>query len=74
MTIGQYVSRFEELSMFSSYLKFNLDKAWKAIKFESRLCPEIRNVVGVMEIRNYALLVNKCWIAEQYLMDMVMER
>ena len=34
MTVGYYVSKFEELSKFSSYLKFNPDETWKAMKFE----------------------------------------
>ena len=60
MTVGQYVSKFEELAKFSSYLKFNLDESWKAMKFESGLNLEIKSTVSTIETRNYALLVNKC--------------
>ena len=73
MTVGQYVFKFEELAKFSSYLKFNPDETWKAKKFESVLNPKIKNAVSTMEIRNYALLVNKCKIAEQNLNDLVAE-
>ena len=34
MTIGQYVTKFDELSKFSSYLKNNPNGHWKATKFE----------------------------------------
>ena len=44
MTVGQYVSKFEELSKFLSYLKFNLDETWKAMKFEFGLNPEIKRL------------------------------
>ena len=73
MTVGQYVSKFEELAKFSSYLKFNLDENWKAMKFESSLNPKIKNAISIMEIRNYAVLVNKSMIAERNLNDLVAE-
>ena len=59
------MSKFEKLSKFLSYLKFNLDESWKAMKLESSLKPEIKNAVSTMKIRNYALLVNKCMIAKK---------
>lgn len=34
MTVGQYEEKFNELSMFSSYLKNTHDNSWKATKFE----------------------------------------
>ena len=59
MTVGQYVSKFEELARFSSYLKYNPNENWKAKKFEYKLNPKIKSIVSTMETRNYALLVNK---------------
>ena len=73
MTIGHYLSKFEELSKFSSYLRFNLDEYWKSMKFESSLKPVIKNTISTMEIRNYALLVNKCRIIKQNLNDLAVE-
>ena len=50
MTIGQYVSKFEELSKFSSYLKFNSDESWNAMKFESGLRPKIKNAISTWKL------------------------
>ena len=73
MIVGQYMSKFEEQAKFSSYPKFNLDETWKAMKFESGLNPKIKSTINTMEIINYALLVNKCRIAEQNLKNLVAE-
>ena len=43
------------------------------MKFESNLNLEIKSIVSAMEIRNYALLVNKCRIAKQDLNDLAIE-
>ena len=63
MTIGQCVSKFDELSKFSFYLKNNPDGHWKATKFEWKLKHEIREKVSTLEIKDFATLVNKCRIA-----------
>ena len=65
MFLGQYVVKFEELSKFSSYLRFNPDENWKSVKFESRLKLEIKNAMRAFEIRDYDVLVNKCRIIER---------
>lgn len=69
-----YVAKFEELSKFSTYLKYNNDEAWKATKFEWGLNPEIKDKVGTLEIRDYATLVNKSRIAEKNLLEMEFEK
>ena len=43
------------------------------MKFEYGLNPEIKSAVSTMEIRNYALLVNKCKVTEQNLNDLAAE-
>ena len=73
MIVGQYVSKFEELSKFSSYLKYNPDEAWKAVKFEYGLRLEIKNGVSTTKICNFILFVNNYKIVEQNLNDLVAE-
>lgn len=47
---------------------------WKAIKFEQGLKPELQNFVGILEIRDYPTLVNKCRVAEQKLQVLKLEK
>ena len=68
MSIGEYVAKFEELARFSWYLKSDPEGEWKAIKFEQGLRPDILNMVGTLEIRDYSTLVNKCRVAEKNLL------
>lgn len=67
MTVGQYVDKFEELAKFSLYLQHLPNDEWKASKFEQGLKPEIQNIVGALEIRDYPTLVNKSRIVEKTL-------
>ena len=74
MTIGQYVAKFDELSKFSSYLKNNPNGLWKATKFEWGLRLEIREKVSIVEIKDFATLVNKCRIAQKSYLEMEFEK
>ena len=74
MTVSEYDAKFEELSKFSSYLKYNYDENWKARQWESGLKPKIKNAVAAFEIRDYASLVNKCRIVEKNLKEMKEEK
>ena len=74
MTIGQYVTKFYELSKFSTYLKNNLDGRWKATKFEWGLRPETSEKISTLEIKDFATLVNTCRIAEKSYLEMEFEK
>ena len=65
MTVVEYVAKFESLARFSCYLKDNPQDDWKAIKFEEGLKPELRSFIGILELRDYHTLVNRCRIAKQ---------
>jgi len=65
MTVVEYVAKFESLARFSCYLKDNPQDDWKAIKFEEGLKPELRSFIGILELRDYLTLVNRCRIAKQ---------
>ena len=62
--MDQYTARFDELAKLSTYMRNALDEAWKSIKYKSSLRLEIYHSLTHLEIRNYAVLVNKCQIIE----------
>ena len=64
MNVAEYTAKFEELSKFSTIYQGNPDERWKYVKLEEELCEEILASVGPMEIRDYAMLVNKCHLVE----------
>ena len=74
MTIGQYIAKFDELSKSSIYLKNKPDGRWKATKFEWKLRLEIRKKISILEIKDFATLVNKCRIAEKSYLEMESEK
>ncbi|MED6141640.1 hypothetical protein PIB30_105408, partial [Stylosanthes scabra] len=57
---------FEDLCRFSRMGQGNLAEfeEWKCIKYEGGLREELLTLVGPMEIRNFAELVNKIQLAE----------
>lgn len=72
--VGEYETKFEDFSKFSSYLKHTHDKAWKACHFERGLRVEIREKVATLEINNLSQLVNKCRIAKRIICEATLER
>ena len=65
-SISEYIAKFEELCKFSTIYQRNPDEVWKCVKFEGRLREDILAVVGPMEIREFATLINKCRLVEEY--------
>ena len=63
-TISKYIAKFEELCKFFTIYQRNPDEAWKCIKFEGGLREDILLAVGLMEIRAFPTLVNKCRLVE----------
>ena len=50
---------------FSTIYQRNPDEVWKCVKFESGLREDILIAVGLMEVRDFATLVNKCRLVEE---------
>ncbi|KAL4330183.1 hypothetical protein AHAS_Ahas13G0374600 [Arachis hypogaea] len=67
MTVAEYTRIFEDLCQFSKVYQGNLAEyeEWKCIKYEGGLREELLALVGPMEIRNFAELVNKSQLAEE---------
>ena len=66
MSIPKYTFKFEELCKFSMINLHNPNKNWKCIKFEGALREDIPASMEPMEIRDFAALVNKSWLVEEY--------
>ncbi|XP_061366444.1 uncharacterized protein LOC133309664 [Gastrolobium bilobum] len=60
MTIGQYVTKFEELSRYSNYVQNQPNEEWLTTKFESGLKPELKSMIIGHQIRNFSSLINRC--------------
>ncbi|KAL4390766.1 hypothetical protein AHAS_Ahas03G0177900 [Arachis hypogaea] len=67
MTVAEYTQIFENLCRFSKVCQENLIEyeGWKCIKYEGGLREELLALVGPMEIRNLAELVNKSQLAAE---------
>ena len=65
-SVSEYIAKFEELYKFFTIYQRNPDEFWKCVKFEGGLKEDILTVVGPMEIRHFATLVNKCRLVEEY--------
>ena len=66
INVSEYTAKFEEFCMFSIIYQHKPNEAWKCVKFEGSLKVDVLTVVKPMEIRNYAILVNKCRLVEEY--------
>ena len=65
-SVFENIAKLEELCKFSTIYQRNPDEAWKCVKFEGGLKEDILATVGPMEIRDFATLVNKCRLVEEY--------
>ena len=64
--MSEYIAKFEELYKFSIIYQHNLNEAWKCVKFEGGMREDILVIVKPMEIKDFATLVNKCRVVEEY--------
>ena len=64
--MSEYIAKFKELCKFFTIYQHNPDENWKCIKFEDKLKVDIPTSVGPMEIRDFAALVNKSRLVEEY--------
>ncbi|KAL4276026.1 hypothetical protein AHAS_Ahas20G0166000 [Arachis hypogaea] len=76
MTVAEYTWIFEDLCQFLKVFQGNLAEyeEWKCIKYEGGLREELLALVGPMEIRNFAELVNKSHLAEECLKKLAVVR
>ena len=65
-SILEYIAKFKELCKFSTIYQQNSDEAWNYVKFEGGLKEDILATIGPMEIRDFAILVNKCKLMEEH--------
>ncbi|KAF7832273.1 hypothetical protein G2W53_014606 [Senna tora] len=61
---------YEVLADHSSYLRANPDEKWKCMPFVSALKPKLKNIVVPMEIKNFAILVNKCRLCNESMVEL----
>ena len=74
MSIAKYTSKFEVLCKFSMIYQRNPNEHWKCMKFEGGLKAKILACLALLEIRNYAALVNKCHVVEDCTKILASER
>ena len=74
MSISEYIAKFEELCKFSTIYQRKPDEGSKYIKSEDGLKEYILPLVGPMEIKDYAVLVNKSRLVEKYKKKLVVAK
>nr|KYP45643.1 hypothetical protein KK1_032812 [Cajanus cajan] len=60
-----YASKFEELGKYSVFF-YHPNERMKCIKFEDGLRPELRKLVGILEISDFPTLIHKCYFLEGF--------
>jgi hypothetical protein len=64
MSIGEYAAKFQELYHFHPHYQLPTSEISRCIRFEQGLRPDIKSAIGHDQVRNYAVLVEKCRIYE----------
>ncbi|PNX56846.1 cellular nucleic acid-binding protein, partial [Trifolium pratense] len=64
LSVAEYSVKFEELSRFCPHYNTIEAEYDKCVKFESGLRPDIKQLIGFSEIRDFATLVNKSKICD----------
>ena len=64
--MSEYIAKFEELCKFSTIYQQNPNEVWKCVMFKGGLKEDILVVMGPMDIRDFATLVNKCRLVEEH--------
>ncbi|WJX89958.1 hypothetical protein P8452_71908 [Trifolium repens] len=59
LSVAEYATKFEDLCRFCPHYNTVEAEGDKCVKFESGLRPDLKQLVGILEIRNFANLVNK---------------
>ncbi|XP_058725591.1 uncharacterized protein LOC131596872 [Vicia villosa] len=61
----KYAARFSELAKFYPHYSEATAEFFKCIKFENRLCPEIKGIIGYQKIHKFPDLVDRCRTYEE---------
>ncbi|MCI37495.1 GRAS family transcription factor, partial [Trifolium medium] len=61
----EYAAKFESLCAFSPHYNTAEAEYDKCVKFESGLHPDIKHLIGFLEIRDFPTLVNKSRICDE---------
>ena len=64
--MSEYIAKFKELCKFCTIYQRNPDEVWKCVKFEGGLREDVLMTVGPIEIKDFATLVNKYRLVEEY--------
>jgi hypothetical protein len=64
LSVAEYAAKFEDLCRYSPHYNTVEAEEDKCVKFESGLRPDIKQLIDVLEIRNFATLVNKSNICD----------
>ncbi|KAK2452132.1 hypothetical protein QL285_011125 [Trifolium repens] len=64
LSVAEYATKFEDLCRFCPHYNTVEAEGDKCVKFESGLRPDLKQLVGILEIRNFANLVNKSNICD----------
>ncbi|MCI60729.1 hypothetical protein A2U01_0081985, partial [Trifolium medium] len=65
MSVSEYATKFEELCRFAPHYNTLEVVEDKCVKFENGLRPDIKQLVGFNEIRDFPTLVNKSRICDK---------
>ncbi|XP_050908642.1 uncharacterized protein LOC127122334 [Lathyrus oleraceus] len=65
MYVANYAAMFEKLSRYCPHYNGVGAEGSKCVKFESGLCPEIKQFIGYQEISCFLVLINKCKIYDE---------
>ncbi|MCI32975.1 cellular nucleic acid-binding protein, partial [Trifolium medium] len=65
MSVSDYAAKFEDLFRFSPHYNTMEAEEDKCVKFENGLRPDIKQLIGFSEIRNFPTLVNKSRICDK---------
>ncbi|MCI31109.1 hypothetical protein A2U01_0052320, partial [Trifolium medium] len=65
MTVSEYAAKFEDLCRFTLHYNTLAAEEDKCVKFENGLKPDIKQLIGFSEIRNFPMLVNKSRICDK---------
>ncbi|WJX13328.1 hypothetical protein P8452_03727 [Trifolium repens] len=64
LSVAEYATKFEDLCRFCPHYNTVEAEGDKCVKFESGLRSDLKQLVGILEIRNFANLVNKSNICD----------
>ncbi|MCI83924.1 gag polyprotein-related, partial [Trifolium medium] len=65
MTVSEYAAKFEDLCWFAPHYNTMEAEEDKCVNFENGLRPNIKQLIGFSEIRNFSMLVNKSQICDK---------